>query len=112
MTIAKTGHAKKTICIMEEQSFKFLYFKEENKMNEELMTNEAVDTVAETLENVMERRSGKPIGLGIIIGGALACAAIMGAKQVERVWDKHKAKNEQPVMVVSDNENEIVEEEE
>ena len=59
---------------MEEQSFKFLYFKEENKMNEELMTNEAVDTVAETLENVMERRSGKPIGLGIIIGGALACA--------------------------------------
>lgn len=108
MTIAKTGHAKKTICIMEEQSFKFLYFKEENKMNEELMTNEAVDTVGETLE----RRSGKPIGLGIIIGGALACAAIMGAKQVKRVWDKHEAKNEQPVMVVSDNENEIVEEEE
>ena len=34
MTIAKTGHAKKTICIMEEQSFKFLYFKEENKMND------------------------------------------------------------------------------
>lgn len=96
---------------MEEQSFKFLYFKEENKMNEELMTNEAVDTVAETLENVMERRSGKPIGLGIIIGGALACAAIMGVKQVKRVWDKHEAKNEQPVMVVSDNENEIVEEE-
>lgn len=93
---------------MEEQSFKFLYFKEENKMNEELMTNEAVDTVGETLE----RRSGKPIGLGIIIGGALACAAIMGAKQVKRVWDKHEAKNEQPVMVVSDNENEIVEEEE
>ena len=80
-------------------------------MNEELMTNEAVDTVAETLENVMERRSGKPIGLGIIIGGALACAAIMGVKQVKRVWDKHEAKNEQPVMVVSDNENEIVEEE-
>lgn len=97
---------------MEEQSFKFLYFKEENKMNEELMTNEAVDTVAETLENVMERRSGKPIGLGIIIGGALTCAAIMGAKQVQRVWDKRKAKNEEPVMVVSDNENEIVEEEE
>ena len=97
---------------MEEQSFKFLYFKEENKMNEELMTNEAVDTVAETLENVMERRSGKPIGLGIIIGGALACAAITGAKQVQRVWDKRKAKNEEPVMVVSDNENEIVEEEE
>ena len=50
--------------------------------------------------------------MGIIIGGALACAAIMGAKQVKRVWYKHKAKNEQPVMVVSDNENEIVEEEE
>lgn len=81
-------------------------------MNEEVMTNEAVDTVAETLENVMERRSRKPIGLRIIIGGALAYAAIMGAKQVQRVWDKRKAKNEEPVMVVSDNENEIVEEEE
>lgn len=77
---------------MEEQSFKFLYFKEENKMNEELMTNEAVDTVAETLENVMERRSGKPIGLGIIIGGALACAAIMGAKQVKRVLGQAQGK--------------------
>lgn len=112
MTIAKTGHAKKTICIMEEQSFKFLYFKEENKMNEELMTNEAVDTVAETLENVMEKRLGMPIGLGIVIGGALACVAIMGAKLVKRAWNKHKVKNEEPVMVVSDNENEIVEEEE
>ena len=73
-------------------------------MNEELMTNEAVDTVAETLENVMEKRSGKPIGLGIVIGGALACVAIMGAKQVKRAWNKHKVKNEEPVMVVSDNE--------
>ena len=97
---------------MEEQSFKFLYFKEENKMNEELMMNEAVDTVAETLENVMEKRSGKPIGLGIVIGGALACVAIMGAKQVKRAWNKHKVKNEEPVMVVSDDENEIVDEEE
>lgn len=81
-------------------------------MNEELMTNEAVDTVAETLENVMEKRSGKPMGLGIVIGGALVCVAIMGAKQVKRVWDKRKAKNEEPVMVFSDNENEIVDEEE
>ena len=79
-------------------------------MNEELMTNDEIEVVGEP-EEVMDERSGMPTGLAMLIGGGITLA-VAGVKKVKNVLDKRKAKNEEPVMVVSDNENEIIEEEE
>ena len=80
-------------------------------MNEELMTNDETEVVGEP-EEVMDERSGMPTGLAMLIGGGITLAVVAGVKKVKNVLDKRKAKNEEPVMVVSDNENEIIEEEE
>ena len=48
----------------------------------------------------------------MLIGGGITLAVVAGVKKVKNVLVKRKAKNEEPVMVVSDNENEIIEEEE
>lgn len=77
-------------------------------MNEELMTNDEIEVVGEP-EEVMDERSGMPTGLAMLIGGGITLAVVAGVKNV---LVKRKAKNEEPVMVVSDNENEIIEEEE
>ena len=80
-------------------------------MNEELMTNDEIEVVGEP-EEVMDEPSGMPTGLAMLIGGGITLAVVAGVKKVKNVLVKRKAKNEEPVMVVSDNENEIIEEEE
>lgn len=80
-------------------------------MNEELMRNDEIEVVEEP-EEVTDGRSGMPTGLAMLIGSGLTLAIVAGVKKAKKVFDKHKAKKEQPVMVVPNDEDEIVDEEE